>query len=307
MAGRGGFVTRVSAAAGGAVTLGLLVLAAAGCGGSVTPASSGTAAPASSGPATPAVSPSATPTMSPTATPTSSATSSPAAPAVPSAAEIAAAAGWLRHRGSGPTALAVIDSRGRLTGYNADRVFASASLVKAMLLTQYLRTHRGAVPGAMRSTLWEMIVASDEAASERVFGIVGTRGLAGLARAAGMRDFVPRSNWAMSGVTAADQARFFLGVDRLVPSADRDLLRSLLSQRGPYRGWGIPWVARARGWRAYWKDGWIHSPNGELLLQAVRLERDGARFAVAVMADGQPSSAYGVQTMLGVGTRLVPH
>jgi hypothetical protein len=54
-----------------------------------------------------------------------------------------------------------------------------------------------------------------------------------------------------------------------------------------------------------WKDGWMHSARGELLLQVARLERHGITFTVAVIADGQPTSGYGVATMRGVGERLL--
>jgi hypothetical protein len=202
------------------------------------------------------------------------------------------------------TALAVIDSRGRLHGYRYDTQFASASVVKAMLLVQYLRTHWG-LSGHERALLRRMIVDSDDAASDAVFARVGTAGLRDLARVAGMGRFTPASVWALSKVTAADQARFFLRIDHLVPQRHRTLLERLLGEHGPYRGWGIPQAALLRGWHVWWKDGWIHSTRGELLLQVARLERSGVAFAVAVIADGQPTSGYGVATMYGVGVRLL--
>ena len=121
-----------------------------------------------------------------------------------------------------------------------------------------------------------------------------------------MRRFTPSGVWALSLVTAADQARFFYRIDSLTPARHRALLAQVLAERGRYRGWGIPQVALQRGWQVWWKDGWMHSARGELLLQAARLEREGVTFAVAVIADGQPTSGYGVATMRGVGERLLP-
>lgn len=221
----------------------------------------------------------------------------------PSAAALASTERWLRGR-IGVTALAVIDSRGRLHGYRYDTQFASASVVKAMLLVQYLRTPAD-ISRRERLLLTRMIVDSDNAATDGVFARVGSGGLSDLARVAGMRRFTPSSVWALSGVTAADQARLFFRLDSLVPRRHRALLRQVLGQRGPYRGWGIPQVALLRGWHVYWKDGWMHSASGELLLQAARLERPGLTFAVAVIADGQPTSGYGVATMRGVGEHLL--
>jgi len=221
----------------------------------------------------------------------------------PSAAALATTQRWLRGR-IGVTALAVIDSRGRLHGYRYDMQFGSASLVKAMLLVQYLRTH-ARIPTHERLLLTRMIVGSDNAATDSVFAQVGTGGLSDVARVAGMERFTPSNVWALSRVTAADQARFFFRIDSLVPQRQRALLEQVLAERGRYRGWGIPQAALQRGWRVWWKDGWMHSARGELLLQAARLERHGITFAVAVIADGQPTSGYGVATMRGVGARLL--
>ena len=138
------------------------------------------------------------------------------APAVwPSATTLAATERWLRER-IGVTALAVIDSRGRLHGYRYDTQFGSASVVKAMLLVQYLRTHAG-ISRHERLLLTRMIVDSDNAATDTVFAHVATGGLSDLARVAGMSRFTPSSVWALSLVTAADQARFFYRIDSLVP------------------------------------------------------------------------------------------
>ena len=269
-----------------------LAAAIVGCGsssGSIT-----TSAPTKQ----PSRSPGAAVTVSPGAT-----AASDALPVWPSAAALATTERWLRGR-LGVTALAVIDSRGQIHGYRYDTQFSSASVVKAMLLVQYLRTHAG-ISAHESFELARMIVGSDNAATGWVFARVGTDGLRDLARVAGMRGFTPSTVWALSRVTAADQARFFFRIESLVPVRQRALLERVLAERGRYRGWGIPQAAQLRGWSAWWKDGWMHSARGELLLQAARLERQGIAFAVAVIADGQPTSGYGVATMRGVGARLL--
>jgi len=286
-----------------------LAAAGAGCsgsgaGGASAPAGAGSATSGVAGTADSSAPLSASPSTAPSVWSSPSGTASASHAVWPSAAALATTERWLRAR-LGVTALAVVDSRGQIHGYGYDVQYPSASVVKAMLLVQYLRTHAG-IPARERFLLARMIVGSDNAATDRVFAQVETGGLVALARAAGMKRFTPSAVWALSLVTAADQARFFLHVDRLVPGQHRALLDLLLSERGRYRGWGIPQVALERGWRVWWKDGWIHSARGELLLQAARLERRGVTFAVAVIADGQPTSGYGVATMRGVGARLLP-
>ena len=58
----------------------------------------------------------------------------------PSPAAIDRAIAWLKGR-SGVTAVAVVDTAGVLHGWHQDDPFVTASVIKAMLLVEYLRTH----------------------------------------------------------------------------------------------------------------------------------------------------------------------
>ena len=58
----------------------------------------------------------------------------------PAKADIDRAIAWLRQR-SGVTAVAVVDTAGVLHGWHQDQPFVTASVIKAMLLVEYLRTH----------------------------------------------------------------------------------------------------------------------------------------------------------------------
>ena len=123
-----------------------------------------------------------------------------------------------------------------------------------MLLVQYLRSH-AAVPPEVRVQLRRMIVFSDNGATDHLFASVGARGLARLAQASGMQAFNAAADWALSQVTAADQARFFANMDHLLHARWRGFARLLLSRFSPYRGWGIPQVAVRFGWHPFFKDG----------------------------------------------------
>ncbi|MDQ3949349.1 MAG: class A beta-lactamase-related serine hydrolase [Gemmatimonadota bacterium] len=184
--------------------------------------------------------------------------------------------------------------------------FLSASLVKAMLLVAYLdRPEVASRPldaGGYR-LLALMIRRSDNDAATAVHDVVGNRGLVRVAHAAGMRDFAPAPSWGSSGVTAADQARFFFRLDRLVPERHRDYARQLLAKVVPSQRWGIPQAAPP-GWSVFFKGGW-RPTAGWTVNQAALLERAPRRLAVSVLTDRGGSYAYGTETVRGVARRLL--
>jgi hypothetical protein len=53
----------------------------------------------------------------------------------------------------------------------------------------------------------------------------------------------------------------------------------------------------------YFKGGWLVEEG--VVNQAARLERSGITFAVALLSSGDPSLAYGEQTIAGVAQRLL--
>jgi len=83
----------------------------------------------------------------------------------PARGRIRAARRYLSHRG-GTNSWSLIDSWGRTHGFEPHRVYVSASLVKAMLLTAYLRGIGNRMPdGSERALLGPMItILSNDAA-----------------------------------------------------------------------------------------------------------------------------------------------
>jgi hypothetical protein len=225
----------------------------------------------------------------------------------PGPGAIAAATAYLGRR-TGYTSLAVIDSEGRMSGRHLHRTFVSASVVKAMLLVAYLRKlaaeHRGLGAGS-RSLLVPMIHVSDNNAATAVWERDGDRRLRALARRAGMTDFSIQGIWANAQISAADQARYFFEMESLIPPRFRRFANHLLSHIAGYESWGIPAVARPRGWTVFFKGGWRGTGRGQLVHQIVRLQRPHKRVAIAVMTDGDPSMGYGIETIQGVGRRLL--
>jgi hypothetical protein len=224
-----------------------------------------------------------------------------ARPVLATCAGIAAAVRYARGR-AGTVAFAVLDERGRLRGLRRTLRFPSASVVKAMLMVAELRrVGAGHLGEGERDRLRRMITVSDNDAASAIYARVGGAGLRSVARAAGAKRFVDVGNWADAQLTAADQARFFLRVDRLVPPAHRRYARKLLSSIVAWQRWGIAPVARAHRMKIFFKGGW----RTDIVHQVALLEHGGRRIALAVLTGGEPSIAYGEQTVEGIARRVL--
>jgi hypothetical protein len=216
-----------------------------------------------------------------------------------------AARAWAAKR-TGDVSFAVRTER-RRWGWRAATPYRSASVVKAMLLVAYLR--RPAVRGrplraGERGLLAPMIRFSDNDAADAISARVGLTGLSALGRRAGMRHFVPHPVWGGSTITAADQARFFLRIDRLVPRRHRAYATGLLRTITAGQRWGIA-AAVPRGWRIAFKGGWGKGVTREVNHQAALLTNAGLRVSIAVLTADNPSHGYGTATQRGVAVRLL--
>jgi hypothetical protein len=219
---------------------------------------------------------------------------------------VAAARDFARHR-IGTVSFAIVGEHGNLRGYKSQRRFHSASVVKAMLMVSYLRRpsvrHR-ALNGSDRSLLRPMITRSDNRTATAVYDIVGNAGLDRLARAAHMRNFHPNVVWGLSEITARDQALFFYRLRRYIPARHRHYALHLLSHIVSYQRWGVP-PARPRGWKVFFKGGFIPAVDGWRINQVALLRRGDRKLALAVLSHGNPSLQYGAKTVQGVTARLL--
>jgi len=203
----------------------------------------------------------------------------------------------------------VVDTEGRLSGVNVHWRFPTASVVKAMLLVAYLRRLHDMgqhyVDSTSNSFLYPMIHVSDNNAATRCWSIVGNGRLYALASAAGMTDFSVTGSWGTALLSPADQARYFFEMDSLIPPEFVGYARFLLSTIDPSQSWGIPAVARPRGYNVFFKGGWRATGLGQLVHQIARLEGHGRTFSIAVMTDGDPSMGYRIDTIQGVTGALL--
>ena len=198
-----------------------------------------------------------------------------------------------------------VRTENRFWSEGPDRVFPSASVLKAMLLVAYAQDARDRpLRRDERALLAPMVRWSDNAAASTLFTRLGTSRLTRLARAAGMTRFRPASPiWGNSEITARDQTRFFLRIDTLLPPRHRAYGLRLLRQIVPAQRWGIGKLALP-DWRVYFKGGW-GSGTGAVDHQVVLLRRGDERIAVAVLTAGNGTHAAGKATLEGVFRRLL--
>jgi hypothetical protein len=201
----------------------------------------------------------------------------------------------------------VVDTTGRLRGRRASRRYVSASVVKAMLLAaemRRLRRERLPLDPASQDTLRAMITYSDNAAADVIYQRVGDAGLLDVARSAGMKRFTVFGHWANAQITAADMARCFARLPRLLAGPHRKWAMGLLASVVEEQRWGLP-KAAGRGWSVFFKGGWRATGRGELVHQVGLLRIGGERVVIAVLTDGQPSREYAIHTVRGVAERLL--
>ena len=195
---------------------------------------------------------------------------------------------------------------GRHWGLRGTWTMPSASVVKAMLMVAYLRqrgVRRRALSDEARGLLGPMIRWSDNAAASQVRNIVGNGALVSLARHSHMRRFAPAGSWGSSQICANDQSLFFMRIERLIPRRHRRYALRLLARIVPSQRWGIA-RARPSGWRLHFKGGW-GSGSGAVDHQVGLLRQGERRVAIAVLTVGNPSHAYGTETLRGVAKRLL--
>lgn len=206
---------------------------------------------------------------------------------------------WARQR-AGTVAFAVAEGR-RIRGVAVHRTYYSASVVKAMLALALIRGARDrALTAAERGLLRPMITYSDNDAASTIYARVGAAPLHAIARDAGMRHFSIGGNWADALLTAYDQARLFLGIDRLTPRRHRSYFRGLLASIVPSQRWGIAPVAGERGFHIMFKGGWRIG----IFHQVALLERGGKRIALAILTRSA-DHGYGRDTQSGIAARVL--
>lgn len=208
---------------------------------------------------------------------------------------------WIGAREGNPS-FAVVGTGVRMRGYDRHSTYPAASVAKAMLLVAILRAARERdITAEEDALLVAMITQSKNPPARRLFASYGSAALHEVAAAAGMRSFHSPGSLFESRISAADQARFFLQIDRLMPKRHRRYGRQLLRGLIEEHQWGIPEAARARGLRWMAKGGW----RSDVVHQVALVERNRReRVAIAVLTNST-SQNYGRNTVAGVARRVL--
>lgn len=197
----------------------------------------------------------------------------------------------------GRVGFAVLDHRGRLRGLHRTSSFYAAGLVEAMLMVALLRRAGDeAISAGDRELLVTMMVHRDTPATIAAFDRVEREGLLRVARIAGMKGFSVIDHVLDAVITPADQARFVLHLDGLVPRRHREEARSLMASSGEHD------IATVAG------GGHVFARRGarsQIVHEVAVLGEDEDRVALAVLTSGQPSEDYGRETVRGVASRVL--
>jgi hypothetical protein len=208
-------------------------------------------------------------------------------------------------RRRGTVSFAVRTER-RLWGRDIDRPVASASVVKALLLVAYLRDERvrdRELAERDRRLLSPMVRWSQNRAASKLVVRLGADRINRAAHRHGMPSFALADPWGRSLVTAREQTRFMLGIERRLPPRHRAYGMELLRTVVHTQRWGIAEVSPP-GWTLYFKGGWGKGP-GRVHHQVALLQRERRRVSVAILTDAQGTHRYGAATLRGVAVRLL--
>jgi hypothetical protein len=196
-------------------------------------------------------------------------------------------------------------------GWHARTTMPSASVFKAMALVAYLNhpdVRDRKLNSHDKNLLRPMITHSSDKAADSVFRYVGAGRIRAVAKRVPMYRFHLNTKiWGRSSIDAADQARFMLQIDDLIPERHRAYALYLLSHITHSQRWGI-FKVTPKGWKAHAKAGWGLG-TGWVDHQVVLLTKGKMRVSIAVLqrklGNSHSAHIYGLNTLKGIFARML--
>jgi beta-lactamase class A len=189
---------------------------------------------------------------------------------------------------------------------------ATASIVKIDILETLLASNPAGLPAADQTLAQSMIEDSDNDAATALWNAAGgPTGLDSYNASAGLRQTTPSAclvctgfpwpGWGLTTTTPADQVLLLrqLFGSPLLSRADRDYAKSLMENVEPGQRWGISAGVPA-GVQIALKNGWVPltAPDSDWQTNSEGWISGGGRdYLVSVLATGNPSEQYGIDTI----------
>ncbi|MWA07335.1 hypothetical protein F8568_044825 [Actinomadura sp. LD22] len=195
--------------------------------------------------------------------------------------------------------------RGLRCGVRAGRHYDSASVVKATILAALLRETAGEhrpLTKAEDALATKMITRSDNRAASALWRSVGRARLARFLERAGMAHTAldPAGHWGLTRITAADQITLLRRLtehNALLTDDARAYELGLMHRVIASQRWGTT-AGTPAGITWHVKNGWLPRHGKEWRVHSIgAFTGPGEDYLIAVLTQGTPTMAYGVETI----------
>jgi len=190
---------------------------------------------------------------------------------------------------------------------NGGQHFASASIVKALILAALLRWHQESgtpLSSWQRGEATLMITQSDNDAATDLWNEVGAGRLQHFLHLAGMSQTQLGTGgyWGLTQVTAHDEMlllRLLTVPNPVLSAASRAYQLGLMAKVAPSQRWGTP-AGAPSGVTVHVKNGWLPEDDGWHINSLGAFTGKGKNYLIAVLTDDNPSEGYGIDTVENV-------
>ena len=209
---------------------------------------------------------------------------------------------------AGNHAVTVYDAVTRVACHANDRQhFASASIVKALILAALLRWHQEdgrALSSWEQGEATRMITQSDNNAATALWNEVGASRLQHFLNLAAMSQthLGTGGYWGLTQVTAHDEMlllKLLTLPNPVLSPAARAYQLGLMARVTPSQRWGAP-AGAPSGVTVHVKNGWLPESDGWHINSLGAFTGKGKNYLIVVLTDDNPSEGYGIDTVENV-------